>query len=265
MEKITSHDGTSIAFFRSGSGPPLVLVAGTGAANPLAWTGVIPGLDEHFTVIAIDRRGRGMSGDNPNYAIEREFEDVTAIIDGLNESAYLLGHSFGALLAMEAALRTPHLCKLILYEPWIPRPGVAMYLAGLIDRMERLLKSGDLEGVLISHYRDNVGLSPEEIEALKGSPAWPERLATAHTLPREMRAEEQYRFNAQQFAGLATPTLLMVGELSSPFVQESSRMIARALPNSRIAVLPGQEHLAMYTAPELFVKEVINFYKEPEL
>ena len=262
--KVISPDGTPIAYYRSGSGPPLVLVAGTGAANPLAWTAVILRLAEQLTVIAVDRRGRGARGAGPAYALEREFEDLTAVVDSMDQPAALLGHSFGALLALEAARQTPHMKKLILYEPWLPRPGVAMYPPGLVERLEELLSSGDREGVLVAHYRENVGMSPQEIAALKASPAWPERLATAHTLPREMRAEEQYLFEAPRFAVLASPTLLLVGGDSPAFVQESSRIIQRALKNSRIAELPDQQHLAMYTAPGLFLNEVIKFLTDSD-
>ena len=185
FEKAPSPDGTPIAFYRTGSGPPLVLVAGTGAANPLAWTGVIPELEKHFTVIAVDRRGRGMSGDNPSYAIEREYEDIAGVVDTLKEPAHLLGHSFGALLAMEAALHIPKLRKLILYEPWIPRPGIPLYPERTIERLEAQLAAGNREEVLTTHYREDAGLTPGEIEQMKSSPAWAERLASAHTLPRE--------------------------------------------------------------------------------
>lgn len=90
MEKAASLDGTWIAFHRRGVGPPLVLVAGTGAANPLAWTGVIPRLAEQFTVIAIDRRGRGASSDGPVYALEREAEDLAAVVGAMEQPAALL-------------------------------------------------------------------------------------------------------------------------------------------------------------------------------
>jgi pimeloyl-ACP methyl ester carboxylesterase len=263
MDRITSRDGTSIAYHRSGAGSPLVLIAGTGAANPVAWTAVIPALEEGFTVHAVDRRGRGHSGDGPIYAIEREFEDIAAVVDSTGEPADLLGHSFGGLCALEAALLTPNLRRLVLYEPWIPNPGVQAYPVGFIDRLERLLAAGDREGVLTTHYREDAGLTAQEVEQLKSSPAWTERLAAAHTLPREMRAEESYRFDAERFRGMHTPTLLLLGGDSPQLFKETTATLDAALPNSRVAVMAGQLHIAMYTAPELLLHEVLTFLREP--
>jgi pimeloyl-ACP methyl ester carboxylesterase len=261
LDKVVSCDGTPIAFYRNGTGSPLILVPGTGAANPAAWP-VIPALEEHFSVYAVDRRGRGESGDGPTYAIDREFEDIAAVVDSIGEPADLLGHSFAALLALEAALLTQNLCRLILYEPWITRPGIPAYPEGYIDRLEAQLEAGDREGVLITHYREDAGLTPDEIEKVKSSPVWSARLATVHTLPREMRAEERYRFDAQRFKDLHTPTLLLLGGESSQVFKESTESVDEALPNSCIAILPGQKHIAMYTAPELFVGEVVQFLGE---
>jgi pimeloyl-ACP methyl ester carboxylesterase len=258
LEKVLSRDGTPIAFHRLGSGSPLILVPGTGAANPVAWP-VVPALEEHLTVFAVDRRGHGKSGDSPSYTMEREFEDLATVVDSIGEPANLLGHSFAALLTLEAALLTRNLRKLILYEPCIPRPGRSAYPEGYIERLEGLLEAGDLEGVLTTHYREDVGLAPQEIEQMKVSPAWPARLATAHTVPREMRAEEHYRFEAQRFGNLHTPTLLLLGGESPKFVNEDTQTVKKALPDSRIAVMPGQQHIAMYTGPDLFLHEVLAF------
>ena len=116
QESVTSKDGTPIAYWRSGDGPPLVLVHGT-AADHHRWTPVLPAFEQHFTVCAVNRRGRGGSGDSSDYAIEREFEDMAAVVDSLGEPANLLGHSYGALCALEAAPLTRHVRKLVLYEP----------------------------------------------------------------------------------------------------------------------------------------------------
>jgi pimeloyl-ACP methyl ester carboxylesterase len=261
MEQATSHDGTSLAYYRSGAGPPLILIHGSGAANAVAWTAVLPTLEAHFSVYAVDRRGHGESGDGSTYAVEREFEDVAAIVDSTGEPACLLGHSFGALCALEAALLTQNLRKLLLYEPGIPLPGVPLYPEGVIDRLQALLDAGDREGALITLYREVVMIPPHEIEQLRSSPAWPARVAAAHTLLREARAEERYTFDAQWFKELHTPTLLLLGGDSPQFLKQATESVATALPNSRIAVMPGQQHTAMYTAPELFLHEVLTFLR----
>src|SRR5215207_530479 len=130
-ETVTSKDGTTIAYWRSGEGPPLVLVHGT-TADHSRWTPVMTAFERRFTVCAIDRRGRGGSGDPDDYAIGREFEDVAAVVDSLGEPANLLGHSYGALCALEAALLTRNVRKLVLYEPGIHVAGAEIYPPGLL-------------------------------------------------------------------------------------------------------------------------------------
>ena len=261
MEKVKSSDGTLIAYHCKGTGTPLVLVAGMGAANPMTWP-VVPVLVEHFRVCAVDRRGRGESGDGSSYALEREFEDIVAVLDSIGEPAFLLGHSFAALLALESALLIGDLRRLILYEPLIPRLDVPAYPDGHVDRLEAQLKAGDREGALIVHLRQDAGLTADEIGKLMASPAWPARLATVDTLPREKRSKERYKFDAQRFKDLRTPTLILVGGESSPDFKESAETVHKVLPNSQIAILPGQRHVAMYAAPELFIKAVLPFLSD---
>src|SRR5918994_4256030 len=105
QESVTSLDGTPIAYWRSGEGPPLVLVHGT-SADHSRWAPVLPAFEERFTVYAVDRRGRGESGDSEDYSIEREFEDVAAVVDSIEAPVNLLGHSYGAVCSLEAALIT---------------------------------------------------------------------------------------------------------------------------------------------------------------
>lgn len=261
MQKITSKDGTPIAYQRSGTGVPLVLLHGTGGAYS-RWVPVLPALEQHFSVYTVDRRGRGESGDSDTYAIEREFEDVVAVVDSIGEPAHLLGHSFGGICALEAALLTRNLRKLILYEPPIPVAGVPIYPAGVIERLQALLDVGDHEGVLTTFMREVVRMPLHEFERFKSSSAWPARVAAAHTLPRELRVHERYRFQAERFKGLTTPTLLLVGGESPDFFKAAIATVKAALPTSRVVALPGQQHIAMDTAPELFVREVVAFLSE---
>jgi pimeloyl-ACP methyl ester carboxylesterase len=263
VEQVTSRDGTVIAYHRLGAGPPLVLAAGTGAANPRAWPATAA-LAARFTVCAMDRRGHGASGDGPEYSLRREAEDAAAVVDAGTAPAALLGHSLGALVALEAALLARNLNKLILYEPGFALGGAPMYAPGMIEKHEALLAAGDREGVLTLHYGELAGLSPEEIAAMRAAPAWPERLAAAHTVPREMRAEEGYVFDAGRFQALETPTLLITGADTSEFLAAPTRALSAALPHSRLAVLPGQQHIAMYIAPELFAGAVIDFLDEQQ-
>jgi pimeloyl-ACP methyl ester carboxylesterase len=262
METIISRDGTPIAYYRSGGGPPLVLVHGTSGSSA-RWKPVLTRLEEHFSVYALDRRGYGASGDGSDYALEREIEDVVAVFDSLSEPAHLLGHSFGALVALEAALQLPNLSKLVLYEPGMPLPGVVLYPEGVIERMEALLDAGDRDELLNVLFLEVVLLPPHELALLRAAPNWPARLASAHAVVREARAEEAYAFEPQRFKALRAPTLLLAGGDSPPFLQAATQAVHAALPNSRITIMPGQQHIAMNTAPELFAREVLSFLLEP--
>ena len=263
MQRVVSPDGTPIACHRSGTGSPLVLVHGTGAASPQAWA-AFPALREHFSVCAVDRRGRGQSGDGAGCAIEREFEDIAAVVAAIGEPADVLGHSFGGLCALEAALLNPRIRRLVLYEPaGMSLPGQAVYPEGFASRIGALLDAGKREEALTVFYGEAAGMTRQEIEDLKSSPAWPQRLAAAFTVPREIRAEQQYRFDPRRFEALRTPTLLLTGGDSLPSLKAGIEALAAALPDSRLALMPGQQHVTMYTAPDLFVQEVLGFLSAP--
>jgi pimeloyl-ACP methyl ester carboxylesterase len=261
-ESVTSNDGTPIAYWRSGQGPPLVLVHGT-TADHGRWAPVVPAFQQHFTVYAIDRRGRGGSGDPEDYAIRQEFEDVAAVVDSLGEPAFLLGHSYGALCALEAALLTRNVRKLVLYEPPMDVTGYGIAPPEVIDRLEALLEAGDRDGVVASMLREVAGVPPEAVEYMRSLPAWQARVAAAHTIPRELRAPEAYRFDAERFGDLEVPTLLLIGSESPATFEEAEKAVAEALPNSRIIVMHGQGHVAMDTATALFTSEVIQFLEDP--
>jgi pimeloyl-ACP methyl ester carboxylesterase len=206
----------------------------------------------------MDRRGRGESGDTEPYALEREFEDVAAVVDAAGPQVNLLGHSYGALCAMEAALRTTHLHKLLLYEPPFPVKGIEMYPPGAREKFQALLKQGDRDLLLVTFFRDLVQVPEEQIALLRAEPAWEARLAAAHTVVREM-ADADYAFDPKRFRRLAVPTLLLLGEKSPPVLKKPTERLAAVLANSRVVVMPGQGHIAMRTAPELFLREVIGF------
>ena len=258
QEIVTSADGTIIACWRSGEGPPLVLVHGT-SADHSRWKPVLPAFEERFTVYAVDRRGRGASGDSEGYAIEREFEDIAAVVDSIGEPVYLLGHSYGAVCALEATLLAQNVRKLVLYEPGMNVTGEQIYPPGFIERLEALLEAGDREAVISTMFRDLVGMSQEEAEYLRSLPAWRERVKAAHTVPRELRADEVYRFDPERFGNLGVPTLMLEGSDSPAFLKAADKAVDEALSNSRIVVMTGQGHAAMDTGTDLFTTEVLRF------
>lgn len=240
-----------------------MLVHGTTADHTTTWRLVLPELEQRFSVYAMDRRGRGRSGDSPAYDLQREAEDVAAVVDWIGGPVSVLGHSHGGLCAIEAALLTMNLRRLILYEG-VPLRGADDFKPGVIERLDAALRKGDVEDVLIGLLRDVAEMPPEEIAQLRSQPdAWRVRLANARTIPRELRACERYVFAPDRFRELRTPTLLLVGGDSPPRELASATRVADALPDARITVLAGQQHVAMYTAPDTFVKEVVQFLEFP--
>ena len=259
MDTIISTDGTPIAFWQSGDGPPLLLVHGGIQDHSIRWRFVLPRLEQHFTVFRMDRRGRGASGDSQHYTLQREAEDIAVLVDMIGQPVHLLGHSFGALCSLEAALLTPNLRRLILYEG-VPIRGADYYPPGILDHFQALFDTGNHEGLVVAIFRDLLGMAPHEIESLRSqSDAWNVRLASAPTLPRELRAEEGYVFVPERFKTMRTPTLLLVGGVSPPSILTDAQAVAAALPDATTTILPGQGHFAMDTAPDLFVDAVLTF------
>lgn len=259
MGTATSRDGTRIAYWRSGRGRPLLLVHGAIADHTTTWRQVLPSLDRRFSVHAMDRRGRGGSGNAAPYALAREAEDVAAVVDSIGGPVDVLGHSYGGLCALEAALLTPNVRRLILYEG-VSRRGSDNYRPGFIDRLDAMMAAGDVEGMLVTMLRDLVEMPAGEIDLLRSErEAWAGRLGNAATVPRELRADEGYRFVPERFKDMRRPTLFLVGGDSPARERDNAEAIAEALPDARVALLPGQQHLAMYTAPEAFVAEVVRF------
>jgi pimeloyl-ACP methyl ester carboxylesterase len=254
---VSSPDGTRIAFWRSGRGEPLVLVHGT-SADHTRWEKVVPQLAAQFTVFAVDRRGRGESGDAADYAIGREFEDITAVVDAIGGPVTLLGHSYGGMCALEAALRTSAVRRLILYEPPLPT-GTEIYVPGLRERMDRLLAAGENEAVLTTFMTEVVRMPVEHVEHFRSLPGWDGRVATAHSVVREIHAHDAYRFEPERWRSFATPTLLLLGSESPPFLAAATEVLRATLPHSTIRLLRGQQHVAMETAPALFVDEILRF------
>jgi len=260
MEQITSRDGTVIGFWRSGTGPPLLLVHGT-TADHMRWAPVLPSLEQHFTVYAMDRRGRGGGGDSTDHHILREAEDVAAVMEAIGEPTFLLGHSYGAICSLEAARLTDRVRRLILYEPPIPT-GLPMYPPGIPDRMQALTDRGEWEAALEVFLREVVRMPEHELDAFRQLPMWRVRIPLAPTISREVAIDRTYRFNAEKFVNVQVPTLLLLGGDSPQLFRQAVERIDAALPNTRVVILPGQQHMAMDTHPELFLREVLQFLLE---
>jgi pimeloyl-ACP methyl ester carboxylesterase len=239
----------------SGEGPPLVLVHGAGSAR---WSFDLlrPHLERRFTVIGIDRRGRGDSTDGDEYGLRFERDDVAAVVRDTGPGALLFGHSYGGLVAAGAALQLD-LPRLALYEPAM---GGELSTAEKIERWEGLIEADERDTVLREFFRDLVGYDDAAIEELARSPVWELRRGIVPTLPRELRAELAHRFEAEALGTLDMPVLLLLGSDSPDWAVRSVAAHAEAIPGAETRTLEGQGHSANMEAPDLLAAELERFF-----
>jgi pimeloyl-ACP methyl ester carboxylesterase len=248
VQHLTSPDGTRIAYRVTGSGDPLVLVHGAGTSGA-DWLVALPLLRDRFTVVTIDRRGRGGSGDAPEYAIEREAEDVLAVLEAV-DGELLVGHSYGALCSILAAQRTERLRRLVLYEPPIA------VREEWVARLEAVVAGGEIESALERFLR-GAGMTAEQLEVIRSSRAWPVLLEAAPLVPRELRAARELQMPRRP---IEVPTLFLQGANTTghAYVDGLDELRA-AFPNSRFELIPGQQHVAHVFAPDVFARLVGDF------
>ncbi len=242
MKKIHSQDGTPIAFNQSGQGPAIILVLGafndqaTGA--PLA-----AHLSERFTVFNYDRRGRGDSGDTAPYAVDREIEDLAALIKEAGGSASVFGYSSGATLSLKAAARGLAITKLVLYEPPLivddSRPRPPQDLAAQISDLVLAGRRG--EAVELFQTK-GVGIPVEVVAQLRHAPFRPALENMAHTLVYEMTILGDMSVPTELVDSVTVPTLVMDGGDSPAFLRNGAQALVDALPNAQHCRLPGQTH-----------------------
>ncbi len=232
---VTSKDGTRIAFEQSGEGLAVILVLGafndraTGA--PLAQA-----IEPHFSVFNYDRRGRGQSSDTAPYAIEREIEDLQALIDQVGGSAYVFGYSSGAVLALRAAAQGLAISRLALYEP----PPTGDRASSLARRLDELVAAGRRGDAVELFQIEGVGIPADVVAQLRNAPFRPALEKMAHTLVYEMTILQALPPGLG--ASVRTPTLVIDGEKSPEMLHQVAQALAEALPNGRYRTLAGQTH-----------------------
>ncbi len=256
--RVRSTDGTPIGVFVQGQGPPLVLVHGS-MQDHTASAPFVDELSTRLTCYSMDRRGFGVSGDADGYSIEREFDDVAAVVERVaattGDPVALWGHSFGASCAMGGAARSTDNSHLVLYEPSL---GL-QYPPGVIETVEAALAAGDHEAAIVVVLRELLELSQAEIAAMRSTPEWSRRVAVAPTIPRECRVEQGWRFEPGQFDTIAAPTLLLSGSDSSAEIRHATHAAATAIPHARIHSLDGHGHIAHRTHPARVAAIVAGF------
>jgi pimeloyl-ACP methyl ester carboxylesterase len=241
LQYVTSKDGTTIAYDRIGDGPPVVLVSG-GSVDRSSHAGLAEQLAGEFTVYNYDRRGRGPSGDTQPYAIDREIEDIDAVIEAAGGSARLFGSSSGAALALLATAAGSPVSKLALWEPpWIldetrrpPADTATIY---------RKLVAEDHRGDAVEYFMSKVvGMPDEFVASAKTQPWWPWQEALAHTLAYDAEIMGDYSLPVEAIKRVTVPTLVLVGGASFDFFGPTANAIAEALPTAEVKTLEGQEH-----------------------
>jgi pimeloyl-ACP methyl ester carboxylesterase len=260
---VRSPDGTPIALFSSGSGPPIVLVHGA-AADHTTFRVIGPLLAASNTIHAVDRRGRGASGDTPPYAIEREFEDVAAVAEALANDqggpVDVVGHSYGGRCALGAALRTDAIGRAVSYEGAPSPPALRYGDAALAEELVALDRAGRHEALLEAFLSRVVGMDADALAAYRADPVWPLRVAAAHTIPRELIAEgESGAASLEALGNVGQPVLQIVGGDSLPVFAEATAALDERLADGTVVVIPGARHAAHHTHPHELVAAVRAF------
>ena len=262
MNTVTSSDGTTIAFDRLGDGPPVIVVGGQLCDRAITR----PAAEElatHFTVFNYDRRGQGDSGDNTPYAVEREIEDLGALITEAGGTASVYGHSSGAALALHAAAAGLPIARVVLHEPPYNPDGDE-------DRQRASRKEGEHINTLLAEGRcgdaveyfwRSIGMPQEMVDEMRHTPRWAELEAMAHTMAYDsavMGDVSRGGVVPTDLAGrVTTETLVLVGGASPVWMIDVGKQVADALPNGQHRVLEGQEHVV---PPEVLVPVLTEFF-----
>lgn len=253
--EVRSGDGTVLAAEVQGQGSPLVLVHGTGVGKG-DWMELPRLLAEHHTVWVYDRRGRDKSGDGPTWELEREIDDIRAVLAAAGEPGHLLGHSFGAMCAMEAVTAGVSPRSLVLYEP----PIHVWRAAAAVERSVASLDKGDPEGTVDIFLTEVAGMPRDEFEKFRSTgKEWDATVERAPTIAREVQALARLGWQPGRFRSVTVPTLYIAGGLTEAPVYATQDEIAEALPQASHVTIPDQEHVAFAYDPEGFAQVVLEF------
>ncbi len=257
MQTVVSKDGTTIAFDRLGEGAPIIFVGGA-LSDRTAVMPVAALLAPHFTVFAYDRRGVGSSGDTAPYAVEREIEDLAALIKEAGGSAFVFGHSSGAALALEAAARGLAITRLALYEPpFIVDDSRPHPPQDFEAQLAELIAAGRRGDAVALFFTQGVDLPAGAVAQMRNAPMWPAFEAIAPTLVYNIAVMGDFSLPAGRMRSVAMPTLVLDGGDSPAWARNAVQAVVDALPNAQRRTLKGQTHSA---APEVLAPVLEEFF-----
>jgi len=249
---IDGADGIPLALIEAGEGNAIVFIHGTGAEHN-RWQAVTELLSERFCTVSYDRRGRGNSGDSSAYSVAHEIRDLLHVLNVVGEGkpVNVVAHSFGALLALAAALQEPQaFSHLVLYEAPVAFPDTEPFVEiPRVHELEQVMANqgaSEATAFFLEHFP---GLLPPEIEQLKQAPSWTARCASAGTLARELRAAYKFSLRPGELQAIPVPTLILLGGASRPAFHQSAHILQENLPDSQLRILAGETHRAMDTDP----------------
>jgi pimeloyl-ACP methyl ester carboxylesterase len=263
-EFVESADGTRIAFERQGSGPAVILVDGAmcyranGPNGPLAAL-----LARHFTVYTYDRRGRGESGDTAPYTVDREIDDLRALVKEAGASVYLYGISSGGALALEAVNAGLPVRKLALYEvPYVVDRSRKIIADDYEATLDSLVAAGKRGAAISLFMTKGIGLPGIVVVMMRLMPAWPKLKAVAHTLPYDTvftaPLQRGRPLPADRWPGVTVPTAVIAGTRSQGWIQTAMRSLAGVLPTAEHRTLPGQTHIVK---PAALAPVLVDFFE----
>jgi pimeloyl-ACP methyl ester carboxylesterase len=256
MNKVTSRDGTTIEFDRTGEGSPVVLVTG-GSVDRQSNAGLAAELSKGFTVFNYDRRGRGNSTDTPPYAIEREIEDIDAVIAEAGGSAHLYGTSSGAALAMYATASGLPVTKLAMWEPPFVLDEDKRPPTDQVEHYETMVAEGR-RGDAVEYFMTKViGMPAEMVAGMRAQPWWPAQEALAHTLAYDAKIMGDYSLPTDSAASVKAPAIVIAGGADFPWMRETAEALAKALPDGQARILDGQGH---DVAPTVLAPVLVEFF-----
>lgn len=258
-DSVRSKDGTAIAFEQGGRGPAVVFVHGSFAAGR-TWEPIASALMQDCTCYVMDRRGRGRSGDHAAYAVEREYEDVEAVLDVAGRGASLVGHSFGAICALGAALHRP-VRRLVLYEPPLTPATAAMTDTRFPPEFAAAVDSGDAEAVASVFLRQVAGVPEQQVRAMRSATVWEAIVRMAPSMLREAEVARSLGLDPERYATVNVPVLLLTGSETSASYREVIHALGGLLPQARTEVLEGHGHIGISTAPLLVAEHIRAFLR----